>query len=235
MEEKDIHPKDEMEGAFDEIIETLPNEPQGKIPEPEPEEPEDYFGEYQDPTQNYGRPNAPLMFDKGYQEDNIFKWQLQVDWTRIEQIIRGYQPKTDDKGNEYFESIKDHFLNEKGVNEILNILSFYISKEIFLSAYTEKQADLRIKQFSAEFNDFVFDNLEELGMNTQEKKKKAKMLVLNVINLVDASYSRAVGGEERRSLRQNIHITQSGNLDNHNRPEQNIMPQKKGMFARVFS
>ncbi len=234
--ENDIHTRDEMIKQFTEIMEALPDREQSfeQEQEQEPQTESDYFDEFQDSKQDFAKGNAPLMFDRQMSEENIVKWQLQVDWTRIEQIIRGYKPKTDEKGNEYFESIPNHYLNDNGVNEVLNILSFYLSKEIFLAAYKSEDTNIRVKQFAQEFNDYVFDNLDELGMDTKEKKKKAKMLVLNIVNLVDASYSRSIGGEERKSLRETIHISQTGQLNNPMRQEDHIMPQKRGIISRML-
>ena len=45
---------------------------------------------------------------------------------------------------------------------------------------------------------------EEMGMDTEEKRQEYASIVMNVVNLVYASYSRAKDGGERRSLREMI-------------------------------
>jgi hypothetical protein len=105
--------------------------------------------------------------------------------------------------------IDDTLFNEKGINEIMNLLSWYVSKEVILSNYNDKQIDKRMFKFANKLNDFIYTNLEEFGLNTIEKQRHFPLLVLNIVNIVDATYRRALGGLERDSLTKRSVVSQS--------------------------
>jgi hypothetical protein len=118
--------------------------------------------------------------------------------------------------------IKDALFNEHGVKEILNLLAWYMNKNIILSDFDEYEINVRVWQFGKELADFIYNNYEEFGLDTPEKIKHYPMVVLNIVNTIEASYHRALYGKERDSLRQARIVSQSENLS-----QQPLYPQKQ--------
>jgi len=179
---------------------------------------------------------AATMFNSE-QNDNLIKWQLDIkdELERIEHLLRKHIPKIDSKGKEYYieSSSENQLFNENGVQEILNILAWYLNKNIILSNFDEEQINLRVKQFGMFLTDFIFINYERFGLDTPEKIKHFPMVIMNLINTVEAAYNRALNGGERNSLRTARTVTQSepiGGFFRGNSPGGNNF-QKKGGFS----
>ena len=77
--------------------------------------------------------SAPTFF-KNDEQDNLIRWQLDIheELERIEHLLRKHVPRTDEKGRVYFEAAPDEaqIFNEVGINEILNLLAWYLNKNI---------------------------------------------------------------------------------------------------------
>jgi len=234
-EKKEVNVYDEMKSPLEEVRQTLPIEEKAfeeELPTPEKR---DYLDDLPNQQKdNQKQFSQPMMFD-GEGKENLIENLLKVDWERIEHIIRGHRPKVDDEGNEYFVKIKEHYLNEYGVNAILHYLSFYMSKEIKLGRYSIEQVQIIMKNFSKQFTDFFFDNIEEFGLDTPQKKKMSKMFVQSVIDLVDASYSCSIEGKTIELMLKQFSVMQQEPLynDQYN-PQQNMQKQRPSIMQRVF-
>lgn len=150
------------------------------------------------------------MFDDERTE-NLIRWQLDIkeELERIEHLLKGDVLRYDKKGNEYWDKDKNPLFNEKGIREILKILNWYLNKNILLSNFDEEEIMVRMKQFSRVLINFIFNNYEDLGLDTKEKQKHYPLITLNIINTVEAAYHRALGGGERESLRTARTVTQT--------------------------
>lgn len=175
--------------------------------------------------------SAPSMFQ---QEDNenLVKWQLDIkdELVRIEHLLRKHIPKTDKNGDIYYvePAEKDRLFNERGVNEILNLLAWYLNKNIILSNFSEEDINQRCKQFAYFLKDFIFNNYQNFGLDNKDKIKHYPMVVMNVVNTVEAAYNRALNGGERESLRTARHVMQ-------NEPLNPYMGQGMGQPQKSFS
>jgi len=226
---------EEMQLPEKELGKTLPIK-KGELPKEEDKP--DYLNDFDSKNSEYQQPNsAPVMFGDDTKDTNIIFWQLRVDWDRIEHVLRGHKPKVDAKGNEYFTRIDDHYLNDYGVNMVLHFLSGYLSKEIFLARYKQEKADIILSQFSRKFTHFFYDNIVEFGMDTPKKKKVAPMFVQMVIDLVDASYSRAIGGKTSDLINKQYMVSQNQPLDRPFNPLEvgGANNQKKNFVQKIFS
>ena len=159
---------------------------------------------------------ATTMFE-GENNDNLVKWQLDIkeELERIEHLLRKHIPKVNPTtGEEYFEEPDEatQLFNERGVQEILNILAWYLNKNIILSNFTIKEVQIRVYQFSKVINNFIFNNNNEFGLDTPSKIKHYPIIVMNIVNTVEAAYHRAIGGGERNSLRTARTVTQTDSL-----------------------
>lgn len=168
----------------------------------------DYSDSQLDAMQNYAEEqipqSAPTMFHEENNE-NLIKWQLDIkeELVRIEHLLRKHVPKIDAYGNtRYVEAEKENQLfNETGVNEIMNLLAWYLNKNIILSNFSEDDIKLRCRQFHEVLTDFIFNNYERFGLDNKNKIKHYPMVVMNIVNTIEAAYNRALNGGERQSLR----------------------------------
>lgn len=175
--------------------------------------------------------HATTIFQNQDQE-NMIKWQLDIreELERIERLLRKHIPRYTAKGELYFEepSEKEQLFNEHGVNEILNLLAWYLNKNIILSNFSEEDIKIRMAQFGNALVNLVFNNYEEFGLIDKDKIKYYPMVVLNIINTVEASYYRALNGGERESLRTARTVTQS--VDTNGQTAIPSMQNKKSVF-----
>lgn len=144
---------------------------------------------------------------------NLIEFQLDIkeELERIERLLRKHVPKIDDKGRMHYQkpNKEEELFNERGVNEILNLLAWYLNKNIILSNFSEEDIQIRMKQFGYELIDLIFNNYEAFGLNDKEKIKYYPITIINIINTIEASYYRALNGGERESLRTARSVTQS--------------------------
>ena len=103
---------------------------------------------------------------------------------------------------------KKNILNEEGIRKIMLDLQNYINRHIILGDYDEKDINKIMKDYGRKVSNLIFMKYEEMGMDSEAKRQEYQSLVMNIVNLVYASYSRAKDGAERRSLREMININQ---------------------------
>lgn len=107
-------------------------------------------------------------------------------------------------------------LNEKGAQEVEKIIRNYLNKNILLSNYTQDQIYLRLSQFAHRIRRFIYLNYDEFGLDTYYKQKHFEMIVMNIVDTVDAAYHRALNGGERESLTTIRQIVQQETFDSSN-------------------
>jgi len=150
-------------------------------------------------------------------QQNLIQWQLDIgqELEFISHQLRGHVIKRDKQGNEFWAEPEDDeqkIFNERGAQEIEKVIRNYLIKNVLLSNYGIKEINQRVQQFANRIRRFIFLNFEEFGMDTPYKQKHFEMIVMNITDQVEAAFLRAMGGEERESLRRNIHITQTGTM-----------------------
>lgn len=154
------------------------------------------------------------------QAQNLIEWQLNIseELEIISHQLRGDVIVRNRDGSEYWTSPKDpdqKIFNEKGAQEIEKIIRNYLIKNILLSNFGVKEINQRVFQFAHRLRRFIYMNFEDFGMDTEYKQKHFEMIVMNITDQVEAAYLRALGGQERESLRRNIQVTQSGTFGTH--------------------
>lgn len=95
-------------------------------------------------------------------------------------------------------------LNSEGIRKVMLDLQIYINRHIILGDYEDSDINRIMTDYGKKVADLIFMKYEEMGMDTEEKRQEYSSIVMNVVNLVYASYSRAKDGGERRSLREMI-------------------------------
>lgn len=160
-------------------------------------------------------------------DENMIKWQLELNdiLEKAEHILRGDKPVFQD-GQVIWQKNPEpekNPLNEYGVQKVMRILSMYINRNTILSDYEQDEINYKVFDFGREINDLFFKKYEEMGMDTDEKRKEYPMLIREIVDVVHSAYKRALLGGERESLRTARHVTQS--TQNPTYPTQMVMPQ----------
>ena len=172
-----------------------------------------------------------VMFDKD-DNQNLVKWQLDIqeELERIEHLLKGHVPGYDNKGNEIWKDCpkEEQIFNNRGVREILKILTWYLNKNFILSNFGEEQINQRVHQFGDYLTNFIFVNYEDFGLDDADKIKHFPMIVMNIVNTVEAAYNRALNGGERESLRTARTVNQTEPLG---RQQPYPMAQNKSRFS----
>jgi len=149
---------------------------------------------------------------RGYSDD-IVKWQLELNdiLERAEHILRGDVVKFKEGHLIWVENPnpEQNCLNEFGVKLIMQVLANYINRNTILSDYEQDEINYKVFDLGRELNNIIFMKYEEMGMDTEDKRKEYPMLVRKMVDIVHSSYKRALKGGERRSLREMIQISQS--------------------------
>lgn len=119
--------------------------------------------------------------------------------------------KLKDLGFKYVEVVDDEKkpLNEYGVAEFMRIISMYVTKETFLSYYTEERIFEIMADLGDALNNFLYCNYEKMGMDSKFKESKYTVMILNILHTVESCYRRAIGGAEQYNLRSRAIVTQS--------------------------
>lgn len=149
-------------------------------------------------------------------EENLIKWQLELNdiLERAEHILRGDVP-TYKRGVLIWEKNDDpkqNPLNKQGIQEVMKILAMYINRNTILSDYNNDEINYKVFDFGREINNFIFMIYDEIGLDTEQKRKSYGLIVRELVDLVHSAYKRALHGGERRSLREMIQVSQTGQL-----------------------
>lgn len=106
-------------------------------------------------------------------------------------------------GFKYVEVVDDEKkpLNEYGVAEFMRVISMYVTKETFLSYYTEQRIFDIMADLGDALNNFLYCNYEKMGMDSKFKESKYTIMILNILHTIESCYRRAIGGAEQYNLR----------------------------------
>jgi len=105
-------------------------------------------------------------------------------------------------------------LNDYGVQEVMNILSMYITKETFLSWYKEERIYEILGDLGNQLNKFFLINSKQIGLDTEYKKTKYPLIIVTIIHAVENAYRRALLGSENKGTREGIIVTQHQGVGN---------------------
>jgi hypothetical protein len=172
------------------------------------------------------RMNDPRSYSQmssfaGKPDENFAKWQLELNdiLERAEHILRGDMIKFVEGRTIWVksESPQNNPLNEMGIYEIMKLLAIYINRNTILSDYDNDEINFKMLDFGKRLNNFIFMKYDELGLDSEDKRKNYEIIVGEIVDLVHSAYKRALNGGERRSLREMIQISQ-------NTSQQTMMP-----------
>jgi len=163
--------------------------------------------------QNDVRSYASQTLVSGGAQDNLIKWQLELDsiLERVEHMLRGDKPRFVN-GNLIFlpaTDDKEKILNDFGVAELMRILSMYLNRNTILSNYDEETINFKVFDFGNEVSDLFYLKYEDMGLNTLEKRKLYPIIIRELVDSVHSAYLRALHGGERQSLHEQRSVSQN--------------------------
>lgn len=161
----------------------------------------------------------------GGQQDNLIKWQLELDsiLERVEHMLRGDKPKFI-QGNLIFipsENPQEVILNDFGVAEVMRVLSMYLNRNTILSNYDETTINWKVYDFGNEIADLFYLKYEAMGLKDLEKRKLYPIIIRELVDIVHSAYLRSLHGGERESLHEQRTVSQN----------ETIMPNGMGLTA----
>ena len=92
--------------------------------------------------------------------------------------------------------------------------------------YSAETINNRLFDIGNEIADQIFMNYEKMGMDSEFKRKRYPIIAMELIHSIEHAYNRALGGEERKSLREGRTVIQSDSLGG------NYQPQRKKQLFR---
>ena len=145
------------------------------------------------------------ILNKNKEEVNVMERDSKLILSKLKNL------RLKDLGYKYVEVLDGEKkpLNDYGVAEFMRIISMYVTKETFLSYYTEDRINEILGDLADALNNFLYCNYEKMGMDTKFKESKYTILVLNIIHTIESCYRRAIGGAEQYNLRSRSIVTQS--------------------------
>ena len=187
---------------------------------------------------------------QGQEDANLIQYQIDTGEMlgKIEHFLRGEYIATDKEGNEYWAkpiiqkknregkllvdgkknpvmipNEKLILFNDYGVNAVLSILGNYIDKNTILSYYDEMRINEILADLGDELANFVYCNYEIMGMDTEFKKTRFQLTVVNILHSVESTYRRSLRGKTMEDLNSSRIFTQMESMGGANKQ----MPSKK--------
>ena len=166
------------------------------------------------------------------QNDNLIQYQLETSelLNNIEHFLRGDYKSIDPDGNEYWATQKDQTLvpfNDYGVSSIMSIIGGYIDKNTILSFYDETRINEILADLGEKLTNFIHENYEKMGMDTEFKKTKYPLVVIGILHHIESAYRRALRGKASDDINTSKIFTQNELMGNRMGM---MMPRKKNTF-----
>jgi hypothetical protein len=146
-------------------------------------------------------------------DQNSIQYQLETAdvLNKIEHFLRGEHVVYNDEQGEHWETPTDTNLilfNDYGVNSIMIIVGSYIDKGTILSNYSEERIYEILADIGDELIKFIFCNYDSMGMNTNFKKTRYELTVLNILHTIESAYRRAIRGKSFEDINKTTIYTQ---------------------------
>jgi len=160
-----------------------------------------------------GNPNASYSSFGSRASDDIARWQLELNdiLEKAEHMLKG-DIIVFENGKTFWRDNPDpskNTLNKSGVQLCMKLLSMYVNRNTILADYTDEEIRYKVLDFGKRLNDLIFLKYDEMGMDTEEKRKEYASLVGAMTDIVHSAYARAKDGQERESYRKMISVAQN--------------------------
>lgn len=165
---------------------------------------------------------ASQVYGQG-EKQNLVEWELDFK-PELDDIARSLRCDVltiDDKGNQFWKinpNPERIFLNELGVNDVLRKIILLVNKNKVLSNYTADEIRQRVKQIGHEIRALIYNNYEAYGIDNEYKMNNYPGIVMDILDIIEGSYRRAMGGETHKGLAEQRLVTQSDNINTGRQP-----------------
>jgi hypothetical protein len=192
-------------------------------------------------NQNLGLVNAlnSSSFGNNALNQNLVEFQLEAEEFKenLRHYIAGDEIATKDDGRGgiityYKEQTNEELktLNDLGVSIVMRVVSGYVTKQTFLSVYSEERINEIIGELGQLLRVRIFSNADKVGLDTEFKLSDFSLLIFTILTFVENAYRRSIGGREREKIGESgIRIIQNqgfgGGMQGQTQPLQ--MPRKK--------
>lgn len=173
---------------------------------------------------------------QGQEDANLIQYQVDTGEMlgKIEHFLRGEYIAIDKEGNEYWakpmktikvmnkktkkittKEVIDHNLilfNDYGVNSIMSIIGNYLDKNTVLSFYDEMRINEILADLGDELANFIYCNYEKMGVDTEFKKTRFQLIVINILHVTESAYRRAIRGKTMEDLNSSRIFTQMDSI-----------------------
>lgn len=142
-------------------------------------------------SQHFSNPMQSLYQQDG--DENIAKWQLDLseDLDRIYHLLQGHSLGSDEKGNIIYVEPKDYNqkpFNEYGVQQIMNILSFYLNRNTILSNYKDDVINKKVYNFGVELTDLIHNKYQDMMTTISVEDVLRELTGTEPVRLPDGRY-----------------------------------------------
>lgn len=150
-------------------------------------------------------------------KQNLVEWELDFkpELEDISHSLRCDVIKMDNEGNQWWAKNPDEtkiFLNELGVNDVLRKIIVLVNKNKVLSNYTIVEIQLRVRMIGHEIRCLIYNNYENYGIDNEYKMNNFSSIVLDVLDIVESAYRRALAGETHKGLNEQRIVSQNENV-----------------------
>jgi hypothetical protein len=177
------------------------------------------------------------QFGTNAYNQNLVEFQLEAEEFKenLRHYISGDELKTDKQGNVFYEPQKNEelkTLNDLGISIVMRIISGYVTKQTFLSVYSEERINEIIGELGQLLRVRIYANADKVGLDSEFKLSDFGLLIYTILTFVENAYRRSIGGREREKIgetgiriNQNQPLPGGGYNQMGNMPSQ--MPKKK--------
>jgi len=178
---------------------------------------------------------ASQMYGQGGKQ-NLVEWELDFkpELEDIGHSLRCDIIIIDKEGNQIWANNPDReriFLNELGVNDVLRKIIILVNKNKVLSNYTIDEIKLRVQMIGHEIRGLIYNNYEKYEINNDYKINNYPSIVMDVLDIIESAYRRALAGETHKGLNEQRLVTQNEPLGQRPYPIQPQQNRKSHWYA----
>jgi len=160
------------------------------------------------------------------EKQNLVEWELDFkpELDDIARSLRCDVLNMDERGNQAWvrnPNPERIFLNDLGVNDVLRKIILLVNKNKVLSNYTIEEIKQRVQQIGHELRSLIYNNYEMYGIDNEYKMNNYPSIVMDVLDIIEGAYRRALAGETHKGLNEQRLVTQSDTINQ----KQMQMPQ----------
>ena len=166
-------------------------------------------------------------------KQNLVEWELDFkpELDDIARSLRCDVLRIDDNGNQYWvrnPNPERVFLNELGVADVLRKIILLVNKNKVLSNYSIEEIRARVQQIGHEIRSLIYNNYETYGIDNEYKMNNYAGVVMDILDIIEGAYRRALSGETHKGLNEQRIVTQNDSINQ--RPQMQSQTDKVNWY-----